>query len=504
LPDAVDGVYLGVDVGTSATRVSLARPGGHAVVASAGYRTVRAGHGRVEQDPAAWSRALAAALRRLAGRGADLREVTAVGLCGQTPTLVPVDAAGRPARAALTWQDTRATAEAAELADRFGDPEPLIGTALPWSAANLPAKLAWLAGHEPDTVRRTRWLLQPKDLVGLWLTGTAASDPWSSKGICRVTDGAPAVAVLEACGWPSDACPPVAAAWAFCGTVTAVAARRFGLPAGIPVCVGWSDALAQVLAAGCFERDSGFVFSGTSAIVGAPVAGRAAGLFSVPGSCAPAPLLYGPTQSSGASVAWVARLLGCRPADVPTIAARASAGVAASGGSRGVGGLPAFVPYLSGERAPLWNADVRGLLLGLAAEHGPAEIARAVLTGTLLSARHVLNAVEQATGERIAEIEFTGRGAGDPAWEAIALETLGARVRFHSDPDLSARGAAMLAAIMAGASPAQASAVLGDATRSAAPSEAERARGRRLSARYHRASDAALAWLESSDGDADG
>ncbi len=84
MPDAADGVYLGVDVGTSATRVSLVRPGGHALVASAGYRTVRAGPGRVEQDPAAWSRALAAALRR---SGADLREVTAVGLCGQTPTL---------------------------------------------------------------------------------------------------------------------------------------------------------------------------------------------------------------------------------------------------------------------------------------------------------------------------------------------------------------------------------------------------------------------------------
>ena len=89
MPDAVDGVYLGVDVGTSATRVSLVRPGGHAVVASAGYRTARAGHGRVEQDPAAWSRALAAALRRLIAHGADLSEV---GLCGQTPTLIPVDA----------------------------------------------------------------------------------------------------------------------------------------------------------------------------------------------------------------------------------------------------------------------------------------------------------------------------------------------------------------------------------------------------------------------------
>jgi len=495
-PSAVDGLYLGVDVGTSATRVSLVRPGGDAQVASAGYRTLRAGDGRVEQDPAAWSRALAAALRRLVSYGADLREVTAVGLCGQTPTLVPVDAAGRPVRAALTWQDTRAAAEAAELAARFGDPEPLIGTALPWSAANLPAKLAWLARHEPDTVRRTRWLLQPKDLVGLWLTGSPASDPWSSKGICRVTDGAPAVAVLDACGWPSDVCPPTAAAWAWRGTVSAAAARRFGLPAGIGVCVGWSDALAQTLAAGCFERGSGFVFSGTSAIVGAPVidpALRAAGLFSVPGSCAPAPLLYGPTQSSGASVAWVARLLGCRPADVPVLAARACAGP-----------LPAFVPYLSGERAPLWNADVRGLLLGLAAEHGPAEVARAVLTGTLLSARHVLDTVEAATDVRIAEVEFTGRGAGDPAWEAIALETLGARVRFHSDPDLSARGAAMLAAVMAGASPGRASAALGDATRTGAPSAAELARGRRLSGRYRRASDAALAWLETSAGDADG
>jgi xylulokinase len=499
--DAVDGVYLGVDVGTSATRVSLVRPGGHALVASAGYRTVRAGPGRVEQDPAAWSRALAAALRRLLTRGADLREVTAVGLCGQTPTLVPVDAAGRPVRAALTWQDTRATAEAAELAERFGDPEPLIGTALPWSAANLPAKLAWLARHEPDTVRRTRWLLQPKDFTGMQLTGGPASDPWSSKGICRVDDGAPAAEVLAACGWPEQTCPPIAAAWSPRGTVTAAAARRFGLPAGIPVCVGWSDALVQTLAAGCYERHSGFVFSGTSAIVGALASGKADGLFGVPASCAPAPLLYGPTQSSGACVAWVARLLGCRPADVPVLAAGAcSGGPDGRGLGRGLGELPAFVPYLSGERAPLWNSEVRGLLLGLAAEHGPAEIARAVMAGTLLSARHVLDVVEGATGAPVTEIEFAGRGAGDANWHAVALETLGARVRFHSDPDLSARGAAMLAAVMTGFSFEQASAALVDATRTAAPSAAQVSLGRRLSARYRRASETALAWLEASGG----
>jgi xylulokinase len=521
---AGDGLFLGVDVGTSATRVSLVRPDGSGVTAStvtastviartvtastvtasAGYRTVRGADGQVEQDPAAWSRALATALRRVSlalGDDADLRAVTAVGLCGQTPTLVPVDAAGRPVRAALTWQDIRATAEAAELAERFGDPEPLIGTALPWSAANLPAKLAWLARHEPDTVRRTRWLLQPKDFTGMQLTGGPASDPWSSKGICRVDDGAPAAEVLAACGWPEQACPPIAAAWSPRGTVTAAAARRFGLPAGIPVCVGWSDALVQTLAAGCYERHSGFVFSGTSAIVGALASGKADGLFGVPASCAPAPLLYGPTQSSGACVAWVARLLGCRPADVPVLAAGAcSGGPDGRGLGRGLGELPAFVPYLSGERAPLWNSEVRGLLLGLAAEHGPAEIARAVMAGTLLSARHVLDVVEGATGAPVTEIEFAGRGAGDANWQAVALETLGARVRFHSDPDLSARGAAMLAAVMTGFSFEQASAALVDATRTAAPSAAQVSLGRRLSARYRRASETALAWLEASGG----
>jgi xylulokinase len=482
LPDGSDGgPYLGIDVGTSATRVSLIGADG-ASVASAPYPTLRGPAGRVEQDPRAWAEALAAALRQA---GIASRPPAAIGLCGQTPTLVLIDAAGDPVRPALTWQDTRAGAEAAELSAQFGDAEPLIGTALPWSAANMPAKLLWLSRHEPASRARARWLLQPKDYLGMLLTGSPVSDPWSAKGICRVTDGTPAAEVLAACGWPAAACPPVAPAWEPRGTVSRAAAERFGLPAGIPVTVGWSDALVQTLAAGCYERSSGFVFTGTSAIVGSPVAAgqpRAAGLFSVPRSCAPAPLLYGPTQSSGASVAWAARLLGCRPEDIPALAATAT------------GSIPSFVPYLSGERAPLWNQDVRALFLGLAEEHGPPEIARAVVTGVLLSARHMLDIVEGATGATIEDIEFVGRGAGDAGWEALALEALGARIRFHDDAEMSARGAAMLAAIMTGMTLPEASRRLGDLTRIATPGPAALDRGRATLARYRRASEIALGW----------
>ena len=57
----------------------------------------------------------------------------------------------------------------------------------------MPAKLLWLARHEPATLARTRWLLQPKDLLGLQLTGSPTSDPWSSKGLCRVSDCAQSI-----------------------------------------------------------------------------------------------------------------------------------------------------------------------------------------------------------------------------------------------------------------------------------------------------------------------
>src|SRR5262249_43227140 len=151
-------------------------------------------------------------------------------------------------------------------------------------------------------------------------------------------------------------CPATAPAWELRGPVTRAAASRFGLPAGAPVSVGWSDALSEILAAGSFERSTGFVFSGTSSIVGATVEDeevRSRGLFSVPTTGAPRALLYGPMQAGGATVEWAARLLGCAPAELSSLAATAK------------GALPVFVPYLSGERSPLWDQDVRGAFLGL-------------------------------------------------------------------------------------------------------------------------------------------
>ncbi len=429
--------WLGLDVGTSSTKGLLVDDRG--VVLGRGhatYSTVFAPGGCAEQRPQDY---LDAVRRAIVECGAAAGPIAGIGIVGQTPTLVLVDADGAAVRPALTWQDSRAGDEARELADELGPAERLFGTDLPWAATYPPAKLLWLSRNEPETVRATRWALQPKDYVGLHLTGSAVSDPWSSKGLTHILDGAPATEALERVGWPARIAPDVAPAWSMRGAVSVEAARAFGIPAGTGVAVGWSDALAGMLAAGAFAEETGFVLAGTSSIVGistrhpSAVADR---LLTIPTACAPLCVVYGPTQSSGASIDWLAQLLQMSVGEVLELATT---------GARDDLEPPIFVPYLAGERAPVWRADVGGALLGLSSRHGPAEIARAVIAGVCLSERHVLSVAEEALGRPAPAVRIAGRGVSGTPWRDARREALARPLVLLDEPDASALGAAMLA-----------------------------------------------------------
>jgi xylulokinase len=479
--------YLGIDVGTSALRVVLIDEAGNVKrAASSNYSTSNTSEGHVEQNPNDWLNALRQALDAI-----DIVEQRprAIGLCGQTPTLVFTDEEGQSRRPAVIWQDVRATLEASELHQRFGDPERIIGTGLPWSASNMPAKLKWLARHEPGLIESTRYVLQPKDFIGMALTGQPTSDAWSSKGLCNVVNGLPANEVLEECGWAPRICPPIGLAWSQRGRVSNSAATRFGLAGGTPVSVGWSDALTEILAAGVFARSSAFVFTGTSSIVGAPVGDqqiRAGGLFSVPTSCAPTALLYGPTQAGGGALTWTAQLLGRSVDDLVTLASTTNES-------------PTFVPYLYGERAPLWDSEIRSLFVGVDGRHGPAEIARATVLGVIAATRSVLDLVASATNDPIIQVEVAGRGVGQSSWEQLTLEGLGLNLRFHCDPDMSVRGAAMLAMALDGVDVVQASTILVDQTHEIEATSQSDASAREGMARFNFATDLANQWRRMSE-----
>lgn len=378
------------------------------------------------------------AIESISKKNTDLiTDVVAIGLSGQTPSVVCTAEDGSPVRPVLIWQDNRSGSEADELTSHFGNPMRLIGTSLPWAASACPAKMLWLSRNEEKTVSNTRWILQPKDFVGLHLTGTAISDPWSSKGLCNVKTRAPIEELFDFVGWDKKVMPQLLDGFASRGKITKEASSRFNFNLGVEISVGWSDAMCGMAAMGVLTEPGSFVITGTSAIVGSSShesPSDASGLYIIPNTCAPMSVTYGPTQSSGAAIAWASELFNEDPSDLIDSALGA---VSAN--------IPIFLPYISGERAPLWRSDIRGGLYSINAMAGKAEIAAAVMEGVSFAEKQVVELAEELIGFKQSNIRLGGHAGNDIRWEKIRHRTLGRAISRYEDIDITTRGSAMLA-----------------------------------------------------------
>jgi xylulokinase len=240
-----------------------------------------------------------------------------------------------------------------------------------------------------------------------------------------------------------------------------------------------------MLAIGVFAQSEGFINCGTADVVGVSLAqepAQTAPLLDIPLTCAPKPVLFGPTQAGGGSVAWLARLLGHTPDE--------SVQLAASGREQNA----VFVPYLAGERAPVWRGDVRGCYLGLDASSGPADIARATLLGVGFSDRHVLETALSVADTTKDRVRIAGAAAADPVWRDIRLETLGRTIEVVDEPQVTALGAAMLAACAAGADIRTVAATMRTSVQEFVPSPEQVSRASSGYQRYLEASAVSLGW----------
>lgn len=153
----------------------------------------------------------------------------------------------------------------------------------------------------------------------------------------------------------------------------------------------------------------------------------------IPATCAPLPVRYGPTQASGASLVWLSHILGREPNEVARLSEQAH-----------LEAVPRFLPYLDGERAPVWRPAARGVLQGLSLATGSAELARAVMRGVALSDRHVIETAIRGKG--FPEVHLGGSAAATREWVRVRVEAFGTLVHLHREPETAALGACVLAA----------------------------------------------------------
>jgi len=449
----MDELLLGLDLGTSALKAALFNPQGQMVgLVHRPYPTYHPHHGWAEQEPSDWWTAAQKAIGELLlSSQVPPQAIAAVGLSGQTPGHVLVDEEGRSLGRALIWQDRRATAEAAWMAEEFSPDDMLAFTGLPLQpdSALPPARLLWLREHRPQDWTQARWVLQPKDFLAFRLTGQVATDHLSAYALLHIEDHRYHEEYFRRLGLPLEKMPPALAPSHVVGHVTPEAAKATGLLEGTPVAIGTIDAWCDVLGAGGVVEGRAVDVAGTSEIVA--LVGRARrhvpGIVSMP-LIGDLSFIGGPTQVGGDAVRWVGNLLYSREGD--DLYALLEEEAARSG--PGAGGV-LFLPYLAGERAPIWDDRACGAFVGCRQGHGRAHLARAVYEGVAFAIRHILTLAERAAGITVAEVRVCGGGSHSRFWNQLKADVTGKRVLELKVAETAVLGAAMWAAVAIGLYP---------------------------------------------------
>lgn len=450
----MSGPYLaGVDVGTTGLKAALFDLQGRVVAeASKPYPVAQPRMNWAEQDAEQWWNAFKEASRQLTAR-VPASAIASIAVDSQCPSLVPVTEDGRPLRNAMLWFDRRSVPEADWIKTAIGE-EKVAAIAYNRVAAGAfsATSMLWMRKHEPRLFEATRWFLHANGFIGLRLTGRATMD-WANASFTLLFHVARREWSPELCDLmsiPFEKLPEAVAPWAPIGEVTAQAAEETGLRRGMPVVAGAADSAAAALGVGAVNLGDAMDSSGASTVLGVCADRPVCSLrFQVRAHALPDRWLFmGASSATGASLRWFRDSFyrhETHSAEELQLSAYQIMDLEAEGSPPGARGL-VFLPYLAGERAPIWDPEARGLLYGLTLSHTRADVIRAILEGGAYALRHNMEFME-ALGLSIRALRLTGGHAKSRLWRQIKADVTGRRVIVTAVKEAAALGSAMLAAV---------------------------------------------------------
>ncbi|RBP04067.1 xylulokinase [Roseiarcus fermentans] len=446
--------YLGLDIGTSSVKALLVDARQSVVAEASPQLTVSRPHPLwSEQDPDDWVRGVEAGVAEIRETAPEaFARLAGIGLSGQMHGATLLDAADKPLRPAILWNDGRSFAECAELKRRVPDVETITGNlVMPGFTA---PKMLWVAKHEPEVARATKRVLLPKDYVRLRLSGEAVSEMSDASGTSwlDVAKRRWDERLLEATGLTLAAMPRLVEGSEVSAHLSPAVARAWGLEGRtIPIAGGGGDNAASAIGVGATEAGEGFVSLGTSGVifsvtdryVSLPERTLHAFCHALPGRWHGMAVML----SAAASLAWIAGVLG-RENEVGALVAAAQ-GFARS--KAAVASAPVFLPYLSGERTPLNDAEATGMFAGLRASHGADALVFAVMEGVAFSFADGVDVLD-AAGARPVRPLLVGGGSRSDFWGQMIADVTGLTIDVARGAEAGAAlGAARLGMLAAGA-----------------------------------------------------
>jgi xylulokinase len=438
-------MYLGLDFGTSSVKGVLIDANQKIIATATSPLTVsRPQSGWSEQNPEHWwkaANAVVKALRKMKPK--TIAAVEGIGLSGQQHGATLLDKHGKVLRPCILWNDARSFEECKDILAREPRAMEISGN-IPLAGFTAP-KLMWVKKHEPKIFDAVDKVLLPKDYIRYRMTGEFASDMSDSSGTywLDVEKRQWSDELLKATFMRRDQMPALFEGTDATGKLTAAVARAWGMPKMPVVAGGGGDNAASACGIGAVHDGDAFVSIGTSGVMFvsnakySPNAAKAVHAFchAVPGTWHQ----MGVILSATASLEWLAGIL-----KTPAPKLTKALGAKLTGPSSAL-----FLPYLSGERTPVGDAQVRGLMMGLGHETDAKTMTHAVLDGVAFAFRDSLEALK-AAGTTVKRVMAVGGGTHSELWLKIIATVLGVPVDLPVAGDVGgAFGAARMGLMVA-------------------------------------------------------
>jgi gluconokinase len=449
---------IGIDIGTTNTKaVAFTDKGEVLGSAGASYPVFTDAGGRHELDPVQLLEAVVTALREVrrkiaAGQGlADGAVGAREGLAGISfscafHSLIAVDDSGTPLTRAMTWADLRPSPQAKALKGSEAGKRIYRHTGVPVHAMSPLCKLLWLKENSPAIFGQAARFISIKEYIWWRLFGKYQVDHSiaSATGLLetRKRDWYPESLELAGIG-PGQLSAPVPCTHIERVLLPEARVLLGPLPEGLPFIIGGGDGSLANLGSSAVRPGETALTIGTSGAIrmtaASPQDDPQERVFSYILSDG----LYicgGATNNGGNVIQWyVDKVLGGKEGDEGELNRRIAEAETVPPGCEGL----IFLPYLQGERAPVWNADAKGVFFGVRSVHEQRHFMRAILEGISYALYQIGVSMEETTGP-IKHIYASGGWTRSPGWLQLMSDVFRKKIYITGVADASAIGAAIM------------------------------------------------------------
>lgn len=441
--------YIGIDLGTSATKFMLVTESGEILNSTTKeYPLYFPQPGWSEQNPSDWWSACIEGIAELM-KEYDANAVAGIGIGGQMHGLVVLDEKDAVIRPAILWNDGRTEKEVEHLNTEIGKEKLSAYTANIAFAGFTAPKILWMKENEPENFSRISKIMLPKDYINYCLTGVHTCDYSDASGmlLLDVEKKAWSKEMLNICGITESQMPKLFESYEVIGTVKPEIASLLGLPAGVKVVAGAGDNAAAAIGTGTVGEGGCNISLGTSGTIfisfnkfGVDPNNALHAFAHADGGYH----LMGCILSAASCNKWFCEEI----LKTNDFVAEQEPITEDKLGENHV----YFLPYLMGERSPINDTNARGTFIGMTMDTSREDMMQAVLEGVAFAIRDSFE-VARKLGLDIKTSKICGGGSKSTLWRTMFANILGIPLEILKVEQGPGYGGAMLAMVGCGEHP---------------------------------------------------